>query len=641
MKKKYGIKSTNFQLKEEKKLTNSLAENIFQNNLESRKKYILNNDKNKDIQSINNTNDNSTKKQMNSTKTNNFRNSSIQQKNLLKYAVYTKNKNSNIINKKNKEYIYYKKYQSNNKFTNCKIDEKDRFTLRKNNDSKKFNEIEIKKTEYLSIRRKEKKIILEKKINDFFSIKRSENKKKTLKKETGYQINIKGNEKEWKEILKKDAVQQFLFERKKEKIAPKEKIKKLLEHEKITKEEIREILREFHIFINPIIKEKEEISQNNIDNNFFDLSNKNVLNKIDDNGIIPCNTKEKHQKEKEKEKIIKEKKRENLIEYQKIYGFKNGGNNCFLNSSLQLLTRIKELKEEVLNFKGISENNETGGRLINEFRKILVMIENSSNNNLIINPDKLKKIMGNVDNKYFLNGQEDSNEFIANFLNALLLETGNKEIPFKKLNIINELDKKPYENLCKKFFKKKGSSFIIDLFYGISKTIKNCKSCGKNNSIKFNAYNILEFQLYALAKKTKKEITLNSLYNNYSEEKKIEDDSCSFCNSDKIFTKTCIYTLPKYLIISFQRACDNEYCYNNVTYPKILKIRSEFDNIEHSYKLDCVIEHSGGAGYGHYTALIPIDKDNNIWWRFSDSYWNENNVGYQSDNAFLLLYKLN
>lgn len=90
MKKKYGIKSTNFQLKEEKKLAGSLAENIFQNNLESRKKYILNNDKNKDIQSINNTNDNSTKKQMNSTKTNNFRNSSIQQKNLLKYAVYTK-----------------------------------------------------------------------------------------------------------------------------------------------------------------------------------------------------------------------------------------------------------------------------------------------------------------------------------------------------------------------------------------------------------------------------------------------------------------------------------------------------------------------------------------------------------------------
>ena len=90
MKKKNGIKSTNFPLKEERKLTNSLAENIFQNNLESRKKYILNNDKNKDIQSINNTNDNSTKKQMNSTKTNNFRNSSIQQKNLLKYAVYTK-----------------------------------------------------------------------------------------------------------------------------------------------------------------------------------------------------------------------------------------------------------------------------------------------------------------------------------------------------------------------------------------------------------------------------------------------------------------------------------------------------------------------------------------------------------------------
>lgn len=183
-------------------------------------------------------------------------------------------------------------------------------------------------------------------------------KKKKLKKETGYQINIKGNEKEWKEILKKDAIQQFLFERKKEKIAPKEKIKKLLEHEKITKEKIREILREFHIFINPIIKEKEEISQNNIDNNFFDLSNKNVLNKIDDNGIIPCNTKEKHQKEKEKEKIInsdkekkKKKKESNNIDEINIKDNKIFNNNF-----------DKEINEAI---KDIFENNDTDMDFIN------------------------------------------------------------------------------------------------------------------------------------------------------------------------------------------------------------------------------------------------------------------------------------
>lgn len=109
--------------------------------------------------------------------------------------------------------------------------------------------------------------------------------------------------------------------------------------------------------------------------------------------------------------------------------------------------------------------------------------------------------MGKVDDKYYYGGQEDSNEFISNFLNALLSETGNKEAPLKKLNITNESDKKPYENLFKKFFKRRGDSFVIDLFYGILKTTKFCKNCHKTSSIKLSIYNMLEFQLYSLAKK--------------------------------------------------------------------------------------------------------------------------------------------
>ena len=93
-------------------------------------------------------------------------------------------------------------------------------------------------------------------------------------------------------------------------------------------------------------------------------------------------------------------------------------------------------------------------------------------------------------------------------------------------------------------------------------------------------------------------------------------------------------------MICIQRSSDKEYAYNNVIYQKKLEINCEFENAEKSYILDCVIEHSGGLGFGHYTSLIPMDKGNNTWWRFSDSYWSENNVGYQSENAFILLYKL-
>ena len=50
------------------------------------------------------------------------------------------------------------------------------------------------------------------------------------------------------------------------------------------------------------------------------------------------------------------------------------------------------------------------------------------------------------------------------------------------------MEKRPYENLYKKFYQRKGDSFILDLFYGISKLTKFCKKCVNINSIKFNVY---------------------------------------------------------------------------------------------------------------------------------------------------------
>ena len=343
------------------------------------------------------------------------------------------------------------------------------------------------------------------KISESFLLKGKKKKEKILKPESSHHFLIEG--KEEKNLFKKEAIQQINLEGKEEK-TDKERIMEILKQNNCTNEEIREILREFYVIINPNIEgnaqKKNKINENsqkNANDNILMESKNKELNEVRDNGIDPCDTMKK--KKKEKEIIVQEeKKRSDVLKRdQKIYGFRNEGNNCYLNSSLHLLTRIKELKDEVLNFGESYQDNETQGKLIVEFRKILNSIENSSNNNLIINPTRLKRIMGNVDSKYFSNGQEDSNEFISNFLNALLSETGNKEAQLKKINITNESDKKPYENLFTKFFKRRGDSFVIDLFYGILKMTKFCKNCGKTSLIKFSIYNMLEFQLYILAKK--------------------------------------------------------------------------------------------------------------------------------------------
>ena len=623
-------KLSNFPLKEERRskaTTNYDKKSIFPNDSAPKKIDLLNKNKNTENQNNNYNKEKLKNTQRVSLKNTNFRNSNIQHKNLINFAGNAKKKDLKQKNEISKPIINNQKYQRLKKFTNCKINRNDSLVLI--NDKKTFNKLEVGKKEYFAILLDEKKKILIQKLSESFLIEGKKKKEKLLKPESSQNFLIEGKE-----------------EKNKNRMTDKEKIMEILKHNNCTNEEIRDILREFYVIVNPNIESNSQ-KKNKLNENIQKNSNDKILievpkkemNEIRDNGIGPCETMKK--KKKEKEIIIQEEKKESddLKRDQKIYGFKNEGNNCYLNSSLQLLTRIKELKDEVLNFGDGFQDNETQGKLIVEFRKILYSIENSSDKSLVINPARLKRVMGNVDNKYFSGGQEDSNEFISNFLNALLLETGNKEAPLKKLNIINESDQKPYENLFKKFYKRKGDSFVIDLFYGILKTTKICKNCGKTNSIKFSVYNMLEFQLYILAKKySNKDLTLQELYDKYLEDKLSEGESCSFCDSDQIYLKPSVYTFPKYLMICLQRVFERDYFYNKVIYPSIMEIKGEYNDNINSYKLDCVIEHSGGCGFGHYTALVPIDKGNSTWWRFSDNYWNEAHNGPKSDNAFLLLY---
>jgi ubiquitin C-terminal hydrolase len=387
----------------------------------------------------------------------------------------------------------------------------------------------------------------------------------------------------------------------------------------------------------------DEMEQKNANDNIASNNYNNDEIDYKGNGNF-CGTKNKNTKSKKRQEFEEEKKNEKIEKEEprilKMYGFINRGNDCYLNSSLQLLTRIKDLKDEVFNFNENYEDNDTQGRLIIEFKTLLQQIEVSKDKALTLDPRRLKRVMGNVDEKYKFNNQEDSNEFIANFISALLSETGNKDKIVKKLNIVNESDKRPYDNLYKKFFQRKGYSFVLDLFYGIIKVTKKCNKCDNINSIKFNVFNMLELPLYNLTKKNdNKELNLKQLFCNFTEEKKYEE-ACNNCKSDNIYSKTTIYTLPQYLIISFGRICEGNYYSNNIHYPKNFKIKSEFEHKDFSYILECVIEHSGGLGGGHYTSLIPTDKNNDNWIRYSDSYCSGNSYGFESRNAIILLYKL-
>ena len=423
----------------------------------------------------------------------------------------------------------------------------------------------------------------------------------------------------------------------------------ILENEEKKLKEINILNKSDTHLQNTIIKEDDkkskinnsvEFEQNKSQENIFE-NNNYYKKEIQVENKFNYNNKGKEEKKQDNEELIKEKKISK--ETKKIYGFKS--NNCYLNSSLQLLTRIKDLKDKILSFNDICKDSVTKGKLINELRNIFNKIDNDTSEQPTIELENLKNIFGEIDEKYKGNSQEDANEFISHFINALFGETTKKDVEIKKLDINNEMEKKAYDIFYKKFYIKKGYSFIIDLFYGILKTEKYCKNCNKMNSIKFNAYNMLELSIYELVKQnTNVSLNILTILNNYISDFKNDYDNCKFCNQNEIYINNCIYTLPKYLIVFFKRTVGEQYISNNIEYPEKLNfndlITNKNNKINYSnYILDCVIEHSGGILYGHYTALCPIDENNKCWYRFNDNYCDKNNYGYQSKNAVILLYK--
>ena len=306
------------------------------------------------------------------------------------------------------------------------------------------------------------------------------------------------------------------------------------------------------------------------------------------------------------------------------------------------MTRINDLKEKILNFNEINQDINTNGQLTKEFKNILYEIENNEKER-IMSPDRLKRVMANIDERYNQNHQEDANEFISFFLKALISETAIKNKVIEKIEVYDKNDQEAFNKFYKKFYIKNGYSFILELLYGIIKTEKKCKSCKKINFVKFSSFNILDLPIYNLAKSDKNKILyLKEILRDYLLEYKNNGFPCIECKQNEVYTNNAIYSLPKYLIVFFARIVEKEYFYNEIKYPEEFNFNEYTNNKikikpNYNYKLQCVIEHSGGAYSGHYTALCRIYD--NCWYDFSDSYGSIHSKGFESKNAIILLYQ--
>ena len=241
----------------------------------------------------------------------------------------------------------------------------------------------------------------------------------------------------------------------------------------------------------------------------------------------------------------------------------------------------------------------------------------NGSNNCNLSVKEIKMEMGKIDDRYNYNRQEDANEFISNFLDALYKETSQNKYTIENFYYKDSLEKEAFDKFKIKFYDRKGYSKLNDLFYGIYITEKYC-GCRKI-SVKFNAFNVIELPIYKFNNDKGDYATLDikEILDSHFSKSKIYDSICENCHKD-VYIKTSINKLPENLIIFFGRTANGKYIPNRIEYQHMDLTNYLHKNCKKkNYKLSGVIHYiSFGKKIGHYTAS---SKCNGEWFNFDDT----------------------
>lgn len=170
---------------------------------------------------------------------------------------------------------------------------------------------------------------------------------------------------------------------------------------------------------------------------------------------------------------------------QGLCGLRNIGNTCFMNSIIQCLGHTKDLTS-YLKTKGDirSATAVKDSRIVIEFSKLIKEMWSGANSS--VTPSELKSAFSAKHRMYSGCSQQDAQEFLRFFLDALhcALNAGTKG---EKLDIDEHLSNNTKADRTWEWYSKVENSVIKDLFVGQLKSSLKCTVCG-NSSVTFDPF---------------------------------------------------------------------------------------------------------------------------------------------------------
>ena len=352
-----------------------------------------------------------------------------------------------------------------------------------------------------------------------------------------------------------------------------------------------------------------------------------------------------------KDKSIKKNNEEKNNNEYKPKGLYNLGLSCYMNSLLQCLFYIKDLRQYFIK----NHNKFTDKQPVCQaFAEVMNGLNN--NDEEYFEPNNFKKIMGNINGLFKGCKAGDVKDLFINVIDTFLTELEeneenkkNEENEEKEENEENEekVDDDIYFNKIKMFKESlneiDANNIINKIFIGYYETMYHCIE-KTVNTYSFQTESFLLFELEKIKNyyKTDK-LSLELCFKYHYREQLNTEFYCSECKSvhkGKAYEK--IYRPPKILLIILDRGHGKTFK-GKVEMNKYLDLKKIID--EEDYKYSClyrligVSTHSGtSSSSGHYTACCLAD--NNKYYHFNDTYAHKINENKLFDNEpYLLFYE--
>ena len=310
-------------------------------------------------------------------------------------------------------------------------------------------------------------------------------------------------------------------------------------------------------------------------------------------------------------------------------GLRNLDNNCYMNSLLQCLYYIPEMREYFIN-ENFYENQELSRALKDVFNGLKYFNES------VYSPNLIRKEIKKLDSNLFMTGkQADAADLLNNIFSKLIEELGKEDsfcgtIQYES----NVFDKDAMFADTANYVDK--DLILNKLFNGYYMSESICKK----GHIQYTFQNdyLMSFNMKNISKN---KITICDCIDKYQEKKIINDfQKCQKCESNLHIFQQKLYRPANYMIFVLNEYLNNFNKFENL---KIIDLNDYINDKKYNQTkyllIGICIHNSAYKNFGHYVSVC-LNEKNNDYFLFNDS--NYNKISFDKiKNTFpyILFYK--